>query len=82
METIFDHNPTDRELRRFCIRNQKEIDQAKRWYADNPNDKGWQDSSNYKLGMLFAMRNDFDRANTYFGKIHDKSMLSTLIEDF
>ena len=80
IETIFDYSPTQGELNRFCIIGQEEIDDTKRRYTSNP--KKWHDSINWQLGMLFYMRNDDERANSYFSKIHDKSMLSTLIEDY
>jgi len=78
METIFDYNPTEEELGRFNLRTQKQIDEIKRLYEEYPD----VDSINYQLGLLFAIRGDKRKANKYWSYIKDKSMLSTLIQDF
>lgn len=77
METIFDYNPTDEELKRFGGRKQFE------WYKK----LGFEpyshpDDANYALGLLFSMRGDKKKANEYWAKIKHKEILSTLVEDF
>lgn len=74
METIFDHNPTDEELRRFGGRK------AFEWAAKN-NLPFSQDSHSYMIGMIYSMRGDRIKANEYWSKIEHKEMLSTLVQD-
>ena len=74
METIFDYNPTERELKRFNFTNPEIIKFAK--------ESKCSDSHLYQLGMLFSMRGDSKRADEYWSKIEDHRLLSTLIEDF
>jgi hypothetical protein len=74
METFFDYNPTAAELKRFNI-NDRTIDLFKLSLTNNNNRL-------YTLGMLFAMRKDYERANYYWSQIKDSDILSTLIEDF
>lgn len=77
METIFDYNPTDEELKRFGGREQFE------WYRKLRFDPfSNEDNANYALGLLFSMRGNKKRANEYWAKINDKTILSTLVEDF
>lgn len=75
METIFDHNPTDEELMRFGGREHFEKDKK---YGIVPS----ADSNYYMIGMLYAMRKDYYKANRYWHKIKDKSILSTLVQDY
>ena len=44
----------------------------------NPNSK---DNLNYALGLLFAGRGDKEKANEYWKKVKDESMLKTLWSD-
>ena len=74
METIFDHNPTDEELKRFGGKEVVEDLIAKGYYTE--------DDANYQLGILFSMRKDLKKAEEYFSKIENKSMLDLLIQDF
>ena len=77
METIFDYNITDEELKRFGGRKQFE------WEAAHGIDSfEFDDDNNYMLGILFSMRGDKEKANEYWAKIKDRSMLGTLVEDF
>ena len=75
IETILDYNPTEEEWKRFggkeFIMKYREI------YLQSHSD-----NHNYHLGLLFSMRDDKYKANTYFNKIEDKGMLQTLVEDF
>jgi hypothetical protein len=77
-ETIFDYNPTQGELNRFGLGTPggmqiyKEVEQSTGYCAN---------THNYWLGLLFSMRGDNKKANEYWNKITNKSMLSTLIED-
>lgn len=75
METIFDHNPTDQELKRFGGRERYE------WIASQGLHYS-QDDNYYQIGMLYAGRGDKKKANEYWSKIKNKEMLTTLIEDF
>lgn len=72
METIFDHNPTKEELKRFPWASDKIVAEM---VLSN------QDNNYFTLGLLFAMRNKKDKANGYYSKIVDKSILSTLMQD-
>lgn len=74
METIFDHNPTDEELKRFGGKEVVEDLIAKGYYTE--------DDANYQLGILFSMRKDFKKSKEHFLKIEHKAMLDTLIQDF
>ena len=76
METIFDYNPTERELNRFNLLN------APPEMLKYAKESKCVDDHLYKLGMLFSMRGDSKRANEYWSKIEDHRLLSTLIEDF
>ena len=77
METIFDYNPTDEELKRFGGR--KNLEYLKQHGID-PFDNA--DDANFSLGLLFSMRGEKKRANEYWAKIVDRTLLATLIEDF
>ena len=76
-ETIFDHNPTDEELKRWGGREQ--FEKAERYGTDILSDD---DSNYYMIGILYASRGDNKTAEKYFSKIKHKKMLSTLVEDF
>ena len=77
METIFDHNPSDLELKRWGGRESFE------YFANRGVDQfSCADSNYYMIGMLYAGRGDKETANKYFDKIKDRSMLITLMEDF
>lgn len=77
METIFDHNVTDKELKRFGGR--EAFEKAKRYGVDLLGDK---DTNFYQIGILYASRGDRKKANKYWSKIKDKRMLTTLVQDF
>lgn len=77
METIFDHNPTDLELKRFGGRESFEFFQE---HGIDP--FACEDDNLYQLGLLFAMRGDMEKANEYWSKIKYKAMLDTLVQDF
>lgn len=77
METIFDHNPTDKELKRFGGRESFDFFASKGIDEFSCADNNW-----YMIGMLYAGRGNLDKANLYFSKIENKEMLSTLIQDF
>lgn len=77
-ETIFDYNPTDAELGRWggritfdkCFEYEVYVTFTSR------------NNRLYMLGLLFSMRGDNKKGNEYFSQITNKSMLSTLVEDF
>lgn len=77
METIFDHNPTERELNRFGGRESLEWGIARGMYKHDCNRL-------YHLGLLFAGRGDWEKANEYFNMIdeRDSKILVTLMQDF
>lgn len=76
METIFDYNPTEEELHRFGGMRQFEFYKRElgAYYI-------YEDDANYHLGLLFSMRGNKEKAESYFAKIKDKEMLKTLIQD-
>lgn len=77
METIFDHNVTDNELKRFGGR------EAYDYFASKGIDLcADSDTNYYQIGILYAGRGDMNKAHEYWTKIIDKGMLSTLVQDF
>jgi hypothetical protein len=81
METIFDYNPTDTELKRAGLDRKSPnfdfwVERIKQLFAESNDDRL------YRLGMLFAGRGDMEKANAYWSQIEHKRMLDTLIEDF
>lgn len=77
METIFDYNPTDLELKRFGGKESFEF------LKENGLQRIITEDDNlYQLGILFAMRGEIKKANEYWSKIKNKDMLDTLIQDF
>ena len=77
VETIFDHNPTDRELNRWGGREW--FEDAKKYGIDVFASK---DRNYYMIGMLCRSRKEFSKANYYFSKIKHKSLLTLLMQDF
>ncbi len=77
METIFDHNVTEEELKRFGGRDAYDFFASKGidLCADS-------DTNFYQIGILYANRGDMKKANEYLSKIQDKRILSTLVQDF
>lgn len=78
METIFDHNPTDEELIRFGGR--KLLNESVKEFGEKFLSNS--DDSYYMIGLLYCMRKDYEKAKTYFNRIENRSMLSTLAQDF
>lgn len=76
-ETIFDHNPTERELKRWGGREAFEYFES---HGIDPHSD--QDTNLYRIGMLYAGRGDYEKANEYWAKMEDKSLLCTLVQDF
>ena len=74
METIYDYSPTDKELTRFGGRENKDI-MIEFYKISN-------DNRLYHLGLLFSMRGDRKRAESYWEQMKDKSPLKVLITDF
>ncbi len=76
-ETIFNHDIKLNELKRFGGLNlfEKCINVKLDLYEDS-------DDIYYQLGVLMSMRGDIQESKRYFDKIADKSMLTTLINDF
>jgi hypothetical protein len=80
METIFDYNPTDTELKRWVNAKDPAEREKQRQFlkeilesADAPD--------YYYLGLLFASRGDKKRANEYFAKAKPWQR-DLLIQDF
>lgn len=76
IETILDYNPTEQEWKRFGFKGESDF---KKYYHDYMKSN---DSINYQLGLLFAMRGEKDKANKYWQKVENDEMLKTLWEDF
>jgi len=76
METIFDHNLTEKELKRFGLW------QVPPEYTEIVKKHKCNDSRLYRLGLLYAMRKDLIEANEYWAQIKDRRLLSTLVQDF
>jgi len=80
METIFDYNPTELELRRFGMRREdgyyeKQIARNKEIMSNSS------EPEYYYLGLLFSMRGDKKRAAEYFAQA-TPGQRSMLIQDF
>ena len=76
IETILDYNPTEQEWKRFGFKGESHF---MKYYHDYIKSN---DSINYQLGLLFAMRGEKDKANKYWQKVDNDEMLKTLWEDF
>jgi hypothetical protein len=80
METIFDYNLTERELRRFGISKEwgnveEQIEKQKNMFAKS------KQPEYYWLGILFFSRGDKKRADEYFAKA-EQWQRDLLIQDF
>lgn len=74
-ESIFDYNPTDRELTRFGgIETAKILKERVNIMPD--------DDRYYMLALLFSGRGDKERFLHYCNLIQDKNMLYNFMEDF
>lgn len=73
-ETIYDYNPTPKECGRFGGLSNKGV--MLRYY------KACNDGRLYHLGLLFSMRGDKERAESYWEQMEDKEPLKTLVCDF
>lgn len=80
METIFDHNPTKEELRRFGIDAESgDIkEQIERMKEMNKNSKH---DNLYQLYILFSIRGDKKRANEIYPQLWEGHK-NILIPDF
>lgn len=76
IETILDYNPTDEEWKRFGFRGESDFMEFYHIFIKS------NDTINYQLGLLFAMRGDKSRANKYWHKVENEEMLKTLWQDF
>jgi hypothetical protein len=80
METIFDYNPTELELRRFGIKREDgDYEKQLKWMKEML--AGFQSPEYYYLGLLFSMRGDDKRAAEYFAKA-TPGQRAILIQDF
>ena len=77
METIFNHNVTDEELKRFGGREYLEWVKAIQGDYFNSDD-----DANYFLGILFSMRGDKEKAHFYWDKMVEKSRLQVFDQDY
>ena len=80
METIFDHNPTETELRRFGIKAENgDIDKQIEWMKKiNKNSKH---DNLYQLYILFSIRGDKKRADEIYPQLWEGHK-NILIQDF
>jgi tetratricopeptide (TPR) repeat protein len=80
VESIFDYNPTEQELRRFGIKKEygRYEEQVKEYkeILERLNHPEY-----YVLGLLFSMRGDKKRAIEYFAKAPSYQQ-DLLIQDF
>lgn len=74
METIFDYNPSDKEISRFGGLKAKNL--LINFYKLSDDDRL------YHLGLLFSSRGDKERAKKYWEQMKDKSPLKALVTDF
>ena len=77
METIFDHNVTEEELKRFGGREAYDYFASKGidLFSDS-------DTNYYQIGILYASRGNMKKASEYWSKIEDERILTTLVQDF
>jgi hypothetical protein len=76
METIFDHNVTEQELRRFGGRDY--FEKAKQ-YGISPFPS--EDDANYAIGLLYAIRGNQAKSKEYFNKVKSVELLKTMVQD-
>lgn len=74
METIFDYNPSDKEISRFGGLKSKNL--LINFYKLSDDDRL------YHLGLLFSSRGDKERAKKYWEQMKDKTPLKALVTDF
>lgn len=77
METIFDHNVTEKELTRFG--GKEFFDKAEK-YGINVFEN--EDDANYHIGLLYSMRGDKEKAQIYFDRIKNRELLTLLWQDY
>ena len=77
METIFDHNVTKEELRRFG--GEEYFEKAKKYGVDPYKTA---DSANYAIALLYSMRGDKEKANQYLKKIKDYSLIQATWKEY
>lgn len=79
METIFDHNPTKEELKRFGFREYEtfSIQEQKDFYLNHPS----VDTYNYHLYILFSIRGNDERAKELYQKL-SSDYKGLLMQDF
>ena len=76
METVFDHNPTDKELTRFG----NFFEASKRLGIDYTDEK-YADQNYYQIGILYLMRKDKEKANEYFARMKNQEYVRTFWKD-
>jgi len=75
-ESIFDFELSEGEKRRFNILKPELYEMVKE------SDARCSDDRYYRLGMLYAMRGDYDKSREYYDRIEDREMLRTLVDDY
>jgi len=68
VETIFDYNPTEQELRRFRVKREDECYEESLALLKESMTSA-KTPEYYCIGLLFAMRGETEKANDYFAKI-------------
>ncbi|MDR1593292.1 MAG: hypothetical protein LBS43_02250 [Prevotellaceae bacterium] len=82
VETIFDYNPTERELRRWGVdKNDGYGHYEERFALFKKIVTTSKETDYYMLGLLFSMRGDRKRAAEYFAKAPSWQQ-DLLIQDF
>ena len=76
IETILDYNPTDEEWKRFGFRGESHFMKYYHIYIKS------NDNINYQLGVLFSMRGDTSKAQSYWAKMQEQDFLKILWQDF
>jgi len=79
-ETILDFNPTDAEMRRLFPTTEKDGWDGYRFLLSLGFDPFADDDERLReLGLLFAMRNDKDKAMYYWNQVKDTSLVQPYI---
>lgn len=76
IETILDYNPTAEEWKRFGFRGESDFMEFYHIYIKS------NDNINYQLGLLFSMRGDASKAQSYWAKMQEQDFLKILWQDF
>ncbi len=76
METIFDHNVTEKELARFG--GKEFFEKAEKYGIDVFKNE---DDANYYIGLLYSIRGNRKKAQEYLDKVKSTELLKTIVQD-